>query len=130
MVTAHRHPQSLSSNEPTSIDAETPGPHCRPVDAVFPDAEVDTEVAEPDTLEPESPTDRPRCRHRACNTRAAIITFNVTDFAVAHLKEHLPIGVIHEDDFIMEWSISTRSVPSPHSASCGRDKKNPPWGGG
>ena len=72
------------------------------MDAVFPDADVDTEVAEPDTLEPVSPTDRPRRRHRHCNTRAAIITFNVTDFAAAHLKEHLPIGVIQADDFIMD----------------------------
>jgi hypothetical protein len=70
------------------------------MDAVFPDAEVDTEVAEPDTLEPVSPTDRPRRRHRHCNTRAAIITFNVTDFAAAHLKEHLPIGVIHAADVV------------------------------
>ena len=101
------------------------------MDAVFPDADVDTEVAEPDTLEPVSPTDRPRRRHRHCNTRAAIITFNVTDFAAAHLKEHFLIGVIQADDFIIwMWSISTRSVPSPHSASCGPDKKNPPWEAG
>lgn len=73
-----------------------------PMDAVFPDAEVDTEVAEPDTLEPVSPTERPRRCHRHCSTRAAIITFNVTDFAAAPLKEHLPIGVIHADDFIMD----------------------------
>jgi hypothetical protein len=33
---------------------------------------------------------------------AAIITFNVTDFAAAHLKKRLPIGVIHADDFIMD----------------------------
>ena len=70
------------------------------MDAVFSDAEVDTEVAEPDTLEPVSPTDRPRRRHRHCNTRAAIITFNVTDFAAAHLN--LPIGVIRAYDFIMD----------------------------
>jgi hypothetical protein len=44
-----------------------------------------------------SPTDRP---HRHCNTRAAIITFKVTDFAAAHLN--LPIEVIHADDFIMD----------------------------
>ena len=88
------------------------------MDAVFPEAEVDTEVAEPDTLEPVSPTDRPRRRHRHCNTRAAIITFNVTDFTAAHLN--LPIGVIHADDF----------MPSPHSAGCGPDKKNLPWEAG
>jgi hypothetical protein len=70
------------------------------MDAVFSDAEVDTEVAEPDTLEPVSPTDRPRRRHRHCNTRAAIITFDVTDFAAAHLN--LPIEVIHADDFILD----------------------------
>jgi hypothetical protein len=33
---------------------------------------------------------------------AAIITFNLTDFAAAHLKERLPIGVIHAVDFIMD----------------------------
>jgi hypothetical protein len=47
-----------------------------------------------------SPTDRPRRRRRHCNTRAAIITFKVTDFAAAHLN--LPIEVIHADDFIMD----------------------------
>jgi hypothetical protein len=71
-----------------------------PMDAVFPDAEVDTKVAEPDTLEPVSPTDRPRRRHRHCNTRAAIIAFNVPDFAATHLN--LPIEVIHADDLIMD----------------------------
>jgi hypothetical protein len=30
------------------------------------------------------------------------VTFNVTDFAAAHLKEHLQLEVIHPDDFVMD----------------------------
>jgi hypothetical protein len=32
----------------------------------------------------------------------AIVTFNVKDFAAAHLKDHLQIEVIHPDDFVLD----------------------------
>lgn len=32
----------------------------------------------------------------------AIVTFNITDSATAHLKEHLQIEVRHPDDFLMD----------------------------
>jgi hypothetical protein len=70
------------------------------MDAVFPDAEVDTEVAETDTLEPVSPTDRHLVVTAIATHGPRLSRFNVTDFAAAHLN--LPIEVIHADDFIMD----------------------------
>jgi hypothetical protein len=42
----------------------------------------------------------------------------------------LPIGVIHADDFIMDVVDLNEKRAAPHSASCGPDKKNPPWEAG
>lgn len=71
------------------------------MEAAFPDAQVDADIPEPQILEPVSPKDR-HVVVTAIVTRAdAIITFNVADFAVQHLKEHLRIEVIHPDDFVI-----------------------------
>lgn len=95
--------------------------------AAFPDAEVDSEVAESEILEPVSPNDR-HVVVTAIATRAdAIITFNITDFAAAHLKEHLQIEVIHPDDFVMDLVDLNEKRAVAAFRELRARKKNPPW---
>jgi predicted nucleic acid-binding protein len=68
----------------------------------FPDAEVETELAEPKILEPVSPNDRHVVVTALATHADAIVTFNVKDFAVDYLKDHMKIEVIHPDDFVMD----------------------------
>lgn len=68
----------------------------------FPDAELNSELAEPDVLQPVDPKDRHVVLTAIAADADAIVTFNVRDFAADHLKEHLHIEVIHPDDFIMD----------------------------
>ena len=96
--------------------------------AAFPDAEVDTDLAEPEIIEPVDFKDR-HVVVTAIATRAdAIITFNIKDFAATHLKEHLQIEVIHPDDFVMDLV----DLNEKRAVAAFRDlrarKKNPPWG--
>jgi len=57
----------------------------------------------------------------------AIITFNITDFAAAHLKEHLQIEVIHPDDFIMDLVDLNEKRAVAAFRELRARKKNPPW---
>jgi hypothetical protein len=80
-------------------------------------------VAEPDTLEPVSPTDGNVVTAIATHG-PRIITFKVTDFAAGHLKEHLPIGLIHADDFIMDVvDLNEKRAVSAFRELQGPDKK-------
>lgn len=54
------------------------------MNAAFPDADITTELAEPQILEPVSPKDRHVVVTAIAAHADAIITFNVTDFATAH----------------------------------------------
>lgn len=57
----------------------------------------------------------------------AIITFNITDFAAAHLQEHLQIEVIHPDDFIMDLVDLNEKRAVAAFRELRARKKNPPW---
>jgi hypothetical protein len=72
------------------------------MDTAFPDAEVDTDLVESPTLDPVDPKDRHVVVTAIAAHADAIVTFNVTDFAAPHLREHLEIEVIHPDDFVMD----------------------------
>jgi hypothetical protein len=72
------------------------------MDAAFPDASVGTELPIPDILEPVNAKDRHVVVTAIATHADAIVTFNIMDFAAAHLKEHLQIDVLHPDDFIMD----------------------------
>ena len=72
------------------------------MDAAFPDAVVDLEFPEPAILEPVQVKDRHVVAAAMAVQADAIVTFNIADFAAAHLKEHLQIEVLHPDDFVMD----------------------------
>lgn len=97
------------------------------MDAAFPDAEVDTQLPESDVLQPVSAKDRHVVLTAIAAQADAIVTFNVKDFAAAHLKEHLQIEVIHPDDFIMDLV----DLSEKRAVAAFRDlrarKQNPPW---
>ncbi len=57
----------------------------------------------------------------------AIITFNVADFAVPHLSEHLRIEVIHPDDFVMDLVDLNEKRAVAALRELRARKKNPPW---
>jgi len=97
------------------------------MDAAFPDAEVVTELAEPDILEPVNAKDRHVVVTAIATHADAIITFNMTDFAAAHLKEHLQIEVIHPDDFIMDLVDLNEKRAVAAFRELRARKKNPPW---
>jgi hypothetical protein len=93
----------------------------------FPDAEAHTELAEPEILEPVSPNDRHVVVAAIAAQADAIITFNVTDFAAAHLQEHLQIEVIHPDDFVMDLVDLNEKRALAAFRELRSRKKNPPW---
>jgi hypothetical protein len=66
------------------------------MDAAFPDAAIEFECAEAAILEPVHVKDRHVVAAAMAVQADAIVTFNLADFAVAHLKEHLQIEVILE----------------------------------
>jgi predicted nucleic acid-binding protein len=93
----------------------------------FPDAEVDTELTEPAILEPVSPEDRHVVVTAIAAEADAIITFNASDFAVDHLKEHLQIEVIHPDDFVMDLVDLNEKRAVAAFRELRARKKNPTW---
>ena len=68
---------------------------CALTDAAFPDAAIEFEFAEAAILEPVDVNDRHVVATAMAVRADAIVTFNIADFAVAHLQEHLQIEVIH-----------------------------------
>jgi hypothetical protein len=97
------------------------------MDAAFPDAEVVTELAEPAILEPVHAKDRHVVVTAIATHADAIVTFNITDFAAAHLKEHLQIEVIHPDDFTMDLVDLNEKRAVAAFRELRARKKNPPW---
>jgi len=93
----------------------------------FPDAEVETELAEPDILEPVNPKDRHVVATAIATHADAIVTFNLVDFPAAHLKEHLQIEVIHPDDFVMDLVDLNEKRAVAAFRELRARKKNPPW---
>jgi predicted nucleic acid-binding protein len=72
------------------------------VEAAFPDALVTAELPESPTLDPVDAKDRHVVVTAMVAQADAIVTFNLADFAAAHLSETLQIEVIHPDDFVMD----------------------------
>jgi PIN domain len=93
----------------------------------FPDAEVETELVEPTILEPVSPKDRHVVVTAIATHADAIVTFNVKDFAAAHLKDHLQIEVIHPDDFVLDLVDLNEKRALAAFRELRARKKNPPW---
>src|SRR5437016_6779575 len=97
------------------------------MNAAFPDAESDTELVEPEILEPVSSKDRHVVVTAIATHADAIVTFNVTDFAAAHLKEQLEIEVIHPDDFVMDLVDLNEKRAVAAFRELRARKRNPPW---
>jgi hypothetical protein len=97
------------------------------IDAAFPDADVDCDLAEPDILQPVDPKDRHVVLTAIAADADAIVTFNVRDFAADHLKEHLHIEVLHPDDFVMDLvDLNEMRAVAAFRERRAR-KQNPPW---
>jgi hypothetical protein len=97
------------------------------MDAAFPDAAIEFECAEAAILEPVHVKDRHVVAAAMAVQADAIVTFNIADFAVAHLKEHLQIEVIHPDDFVMDLvDLHEKRAVSAFRELRAR-KQNPPW---
>jgi hypothetical protein len=97
------------------------------MDAAFPDASVATELPIPDILEPVNAKDRHVVVTAIATHADAIVTFNITDFAAAHLKEHLQIDVLHPDDFIMDLVDLNEKRAVAAFRELRARKTNPPW---
>ena len=97
------------------------------MEAAFPDAQVDADIPEPQILEPVSPKDRHVVVTAIVTHADAIITFNVADFAVQHLKDQLRIEVIHPDDFVMDLVDLNEKRAVAAFRELRARKKNPPW---
>jgi hypothetical protein len=97
------------------------------MDAAFPDAAMEFECAETAILEPVHIKDRHVVAAAIAVQADAIVTFNIADFAVPYLKEHLQIEVIHPDDFVMDLV----DLHEMRAVSAFRElrarKQNPPW---
>ena len=97
------------------------------MDAAFPDAAIEFECAEAAILEPVHVKDRHVVAAAMAVQADAIVTFNLADFALAHLKEHLQIEVIDPDDFVMDLvDLHEKRAVSAFRELRAR-KQNPPW---
>lgn len=93
----------------------------------FPDAEVTAQVSETGVLEPVDPKDR-HVVMTAITARAdAIVTFNLADFAAAHLHRHFGLEVIHPDDFVMDLVDFNEKRAVAAFRELRERKQNPPW---
>ena len=93
----------------------------------FPDAEIITPVAEIGLLEPVDPKDRHVVMTTIAARADAIITFNLSDFAVVHLRRHLGLEVIHPDDFVMDLVDLNEKRAVAAFRELRERKKHPPW---
>jgi hypothetical protein len=97
------------------------------MDSAFPDAAIEFECAEAAILEPVHVKDRHVVAAAMAVKADAIATFNIADFAAAHLKKHLQIEVIHPDDFVMDLvDLHEKRAVSAFRELRAR-KQNPPW---
>lgn len=97
------------------------------VEAAFPNAIVTADPSESATLEPVDAKDRHVVLTAIAAQADAIITFNVADFAVPHLSQHLRIEVIHPDDFVMDLVDLNEKRAVAAFRELRARKKNPPW---
>ena len=97
------------------------------MDAAFPDAAVDLEFPEPAILEPVQVKDRHVVAAAMAVQADAIVTFNIADFAAAHLKEQLQIEVLHPDEFVMDLVDLNEKRAVAAFRELRARKKNPPW---
>jgi hypothetical protein len=97
------------------------------MDSAFPDAAIEFECPEAAILEPVHVKDRHVVAAAMMVQADAIVTFNIADFAGAHLKESLQIEVIHPDDFVMDLVDlhETRAISAFRELRA--RKQNPPW---
>jgi hypothetical protein len=96
------------------------------VEAAFPDALVATELAESPILEPVDAKDRHVVVTAMAAKADAIVTFNITDFAAAHLSKNLQIEIIHPDDFVMDLVDLNEKRAVAAFRELRARKKNPP----
>lgn len=97
------------------------------MDAAFPDAEVNFEFPESAILDPVQAKDRHVVATAMSVQADAIVTFNIADFAAAHLKKHLQIEVLHPDDFVMDLVDLNEKRAVAAFRELRARKKNPPW---
>lgn len=97
------------------------------MDAAFPDAPIEFEFPEAAILEPVHVKDRHVVAAAMAVQADAIVTFNIADFAAAHLKEHLQIDVIHPDDFVMDLVDLHEKRAVAAFRELRARKQNPPW---
>jgi hypothetical protein len=100
------------------------------MDAAFPDAAIDLEFQEPAILEPVQLKDRHVVAAAMAVRADAIVTFNIADFAAAHLHEHLQIEVLHPDDFVMDLVDLNEKRAVAAFRELRARKQNPPWAPG
>ena len=94
--------------------------------AAFPDALVPADLTEPPILDPVDAKDHHVVTAIAAKADA-IVTFNIADFAVAHLAENLRIEVIHPDDFVMDLVDLNEKRAVAAFRELRARKKNPAW---
>jgi|GEM_PF-205210 len=97
------------------------------MDAAFPDAAVNLEFPEAAILDPVQLKDRHVVAAAMAAQADAIVTFNIADFAAAHLKAHLQIEVIHPDDFVMDLVDLNEKRAVAAFRELRARKKNRPW---
>jgi predicted nucleic acid-binding protein len=97
------------------------------VTSAFPDALVSTDLSEPPILDPVDAKDRHVVLTAIAAQADAIVTFNIADFAVAHLAEKLRIEVIHPDDFVMDLVDLNEKRAVAAFRELRARKKNPAW---
>jgi predicted nucleic acid-binding protein len=97
------------------------------VTSAFPDALVSAELPEPPILDPVDAKDRHVVLTAIAAQADAIVTFNIADFAVAHLAENLRIEVIHPDDFVMDLVDLNEKRAVAAFRELRARKKNPAW---
>lgn len=97
------------------------------VRAAFPDAEVEEQLPEGELVAPVDAKDRHVVMTAIAAHADAIVTFDLADFAAAHLQDQLKIEVIHPDDFVMDLVTLNEKRAVAAFRELRARKKNPPW---
>lgn len=97
------------------------------MDRAFPDALIRSVPPDSDAVLPVDPKDRHVAMTAIAVRADAIVTFNLKDFAVDHLRNELAIDVIHPDPFVLDLIDLNEKRAAGAFREMRARKRQPPW---
>lgn len=124
--TANLAARRLATGATGDVDAQVQAIRCA-MDAAFPDALVTSVLPESEAVRPVDPKDRHVVMTAVAARADAIVTFNLKDFAAAHLLQALEIEVLHPDQFVLDLIDLQEKRAVVAFKEMRARRKAPPW---